>query len=137
MRIVFAAFDDLPQKRIEQYFFIPPADLFCGEMIAHGKIFVFKVEHFSVFYGKRAPQHGAVFVFVNGKRNAAFLIVPYGKRSPPIYDFKIYVSLFADIIAVIPLFLVRNVHSGEIRFRKIALVSIQLFRLFRNFGIFF
>ncbi len=68
-----------------------------------------------------------IVVFVDRKIDAALLIIPHGKRRAPIDNFEVDVALFADIVTVIPLFFVRHVHAGEIRFGKITFITAELF----------
>ena len=103
-------------------------------MVAHGEIFVAEREDAPVLDGERPPQHGAVFVFVDGKADARFLVIPHGKGGAPVDDLQIDVPLLADIIAVVALFVVHDVDAGKVGLDEIALIRIDLllhFLLFR------
>ena len=129
LHVVLAALDDAAQIGIEQDLLVSAADLFGRKDIAHGEIFVAEIEHLSVLYGERAAEHRAVFVLVDGERDAALLIIAHRKRRTPVDDLEIDVPFLADIIAVVALFFVHDVHAGEIGLGKEGFVAVEFFRL--------
>ena len=137
LHIVLAAADDIAQIGIEEDLVIPAADLLGSENVAHRKIFIAEIEQFPVPDRERTPQNGAVFVFVDGKRDAALLIVTHGKRRAPVHDLQIDVSAFADIVTVVALLVVHNVHAGEIGLGKEGTIFVDLFFERRDFGVLF
>ena len=132
--IVLPVLQDAAKVRIEQDLLVAPRDLFGRQMIAHGEVLVAEGEDAPVLDGERPPQHGAVFVLVDGKADARLLVVPHGKGRAPVDDLQIDVPLLADIIAVVALFVVHDVDARKVGLDEIALVRIDLllhFLLFR------
>lgn len=91
-----------------------------------------KSTSFPVRGAKSPPQDQFVEVFVDGKIDLALLIIFSGERRAPVHDLQIDVPALADIITVVTLLIVIDVHAGEIRLGEKALVAFDLFFQFAD-----
>ena len=139
-----AVFDDFPKIGIEKNFLVPSPDLLVRQIFPHGKKFVFEIEHLPVFCAQRAAKNGFIIVFVNRKGNAALLVISSGQRRTPIDNLQLYVAFLADVIAVISLERIGEIHARKIGFVEKTSIGIDgvfmladLFQQFRHFAVIF
>ena len=99
--LFLAVFDDLPKIGIEENFLVPSADLLGREIVLDGQKLILEIQHLPVLGAQGAAQDRLIIVFVDGKGNAAFLIIFTREWRAPIDDFELDVPLFADVIAVV------------------------------------
>ena len=76
-----------------------------------------------------------IVVFVDRKDDLAFLIILSRQRRAPVDDLQIQLTVFSDIITVVPLLVVHKVHPRKIRFDKETLVALDLLPPFADLRI--
>ena len=123
---VFAGAQDLFEVGIEDDLLVTPRYLLFGEKIAQVQVFVFVIEKTAVFRAQRAAQDLLVIILVDGKEDLALLVILAGEGRAPVDDLEVDISSLADIVAVVPLFVVEQIHARKIRLGEKALVPFYL-----------
>lgn len=114
--LLLAVSDDFAQIRVEEYLLVPAADLLGRQIVPHGEKFVLEIEDPPLLGPERPAQNRLIIVLIDGKGDAALLVISARQRRPPIDDLQADVPLFSDIIAVVALRGVGEIHAREIRF---------------------
>ena len=124
--LFLAALYNLAQERVENNLLVPAAYLLPGKVVLYGEIFVLHIDDFAALRAEGTAENELIVVFVYGKGYAALLVIPPCKRRAPVYDFKPLVAVLADIVAVVAVLVVHNVHAGKVRLVEKGFVSFNL-----------